>query len=187
MQQSKAPLITRHDYQELPEGPPHYQVIEGDLVMSPSPNLFHQSVAGRIYLILAQFLEKHPIGFVFIAPLDVFLTELNVYQPDVVFVSNQRRSIITRDGIEGAPDLVVEVLSPGTARLDRGSKRKIYARTGVKELWLVDPEAKLIAVYQLAKDAEAPAATHDAKAVFQSSLLPGLRIKASSIFKSALE
>jgi Uma2 family endonuclease len=110
-----------------------------------------------------------------------------VYQPDVVFVSNQRRSIITRDGLEGAPDLVVEVLSPGTARLDRGSKRKIYARTGVKELWLADPETKLIVVYQLAVDPEAPAATYGVKAVFHSPLLPGLRIKASSLFKTALE
>ena len=99
---------------------------------------------------------------VFVAPLDVFLSDINVYQPDVVFISNQRRSILTEHGLEGAPDLAVEVLSPGTARFDKGSKRKVYARTGVKELWLVDPDAKLIHVYQLVKDAETPAATYAA-------------------------
>src|SRR6267378_340044 len=154
MLQTKALLITRHDYEEMPEGPPYYQVVEGDLVMSPSPNTSHQMIAGRIHFLIFQFLEKKDIGEVFIAPLDVFLSETNVYQPDVIFISHRRRSIISAHGIEGAPDLAVEVLSPGTARLDKGSKRKIYARTGVQELWLVDPEPKSIHVYQLAKNAE---------------------------------
>ncbi len=154
--------------------------------MSPSPNIYHQAIVGRIYAALLQFLEKKPLGQVFVAPLDVFLTEVNVYQPDIIFVSNRRRSILTEHGLEGAPDLAVEVLSPGTAGFDKGSKRKVYARTGVKELWLVDAEANLIHVYQLFKDAETPAATYDEKAVFTSPLLPGLRLKAASIFKSPL-
>lgn len=186
MLQAKALSITRHDYEEMPPGPPYYQVIEGDLVMSPSPNIHHQRIVGRIHWLLLQYLEKKPLGEVIVSPLDVFLSEINVYQPDVIFISNQRRSIVTDHGLEGAPDLAVEVLSPGTARFDKGSKRKIYARTGVRELWLVDPEAKLIHVYQLAKDAETPTATYDQKAVFSSPLLPGLRIKAASIFKSPL-
>jgi Uma2 family endonuclease len=187
MSQANTLSITRHDYEDMPAGPPYYQVIEGDLVMSPSPNIYHQAIAGRIYSVLLQFLEKHPLGEVFVAPLDVFLSEINVYQPDVIFISNQRRSILTEHGLEGAPDLAVEVLSPGTAKVDKGSKRKVYARTGVKELWLVDVEAKLIHVYQLAKDAEMPTATHDEKAVFSTPLLPGLRLKAASIFKSPLK
>jgi Uma2 family endonuclease len=186
MLQVKALPITRHDYEEMPAGPPYYQVIEGDLVMSPSPNIYHQAIAGRIYSMLLQFLEKRPLGEVFVAPLDVFLGEINVYQPDVVFISNQRRSILTERGLEGAPDLAVEVLSPSTARFDKGSKRKVYARTGVRELWLVDAEARLIHVYQFTKDAETPAATYDEKAVFTTPLLPGLRLWASSIFKSPL-
>ena len=183
---AKALPINRHDYEEMPAGPPYYQVIEGDLVMSPSPNIYHQAIVGRIYALLLRFLERRPLGEVFVAPLDVFLSEINVYQPDVIFISNQRRSILTEHGLEGAPDLAVEVLSPGTARFDKGSKRKVYARTGVKELWLVDQEASLIHVYQLAKDAETPVATYDDKATFTSPLLPGLRIKAASIFKSPL-
>src|ERR1051326_3070600 len=103
LQTSNAPAVTRYDYQEMPEGPPYYQVIEGDLVMWPAPDTFHQSIAGRIHGIIWQFLEKHPLGEVFIAPLDVFLTDVNVYQPDVIFISKKRRSIIGKHGIEGAP------------------------------------------------------------------------------------
>jgi len=187
LQIKSAPPITRYDYQEMREGPPYYQIIEGDLVMWPAPDTFHQSIAGRIYSLILQFLEKNPIGEVFIAPLDVFLSDVNVYQPDVIFISKQRRSIISEHGIEGAPDLAIEVLSPGTARFDKGSKRKIYARAGVKELWLIDPEARLVHVYQLGRNAETPAATYDEKAVFKSPLLLGLRIKATAIFKSWLK
>lgn len=186
MLRTKAPPITRYDYQEMREGPPYYQVIEGDLVMSPSPNTFHQIVTGRIYSQILRFLERHPLGEVFIAPLDIFLGETDVYQPDVMFVSNARRSIITDHGLEGAPDLVIEILSTTTARLDRGAKRKIYARTGVQELWLIDPETKSMAVYRLDEDAETPAATLSANAVFETRLLPGLKFETTAIFKSSL-
>ncbi|MDB6021584.1 MAG: hypothetical protein JWQ04_1441 [Pedosphaera sp.] len=184
MLHTSVPLINRHDYQEMPEGPPYYQVIEGDLLMSPSPNIFHQDIAGTIYRLVGNFLEKTPVGRVFIAPADVFLGDINVYQPDVLFVSNQRCSIITENGIEGAPDLVVEILSPSTAHLDKGSKRKVYARSGVLEFWLVDLQTRTIQVYLLSKDAETPIATHGEKATFESSLLPGLRFKTAAIFKT---
>jgi Uma2 family endonuclease len=184
MPQTSAPLVNRHDYQEMPEGPPYFQVIEGDLVMSPSPNTTHQTIIGRIYLAIANFLEKNPLGEVFVSPLDVFLGDTNVYQPDVLFVSNRRRSIIAEKGIEGAPDLVVEALSPATAHFDRGSKRKVYARYGVREFWLVDPDTRTIQVYLLEKNAEKLAATYGEKAVFESALLPGLKFKAAGIFKS---
>lgn len=186
MLQAKAPLITRHDYQEMPEGPPYFQVIEGSLVMSPLPNTFHQDIIGNMVVLLYAYLKRHPVGLVYIAPLDVFLSDVNVYQLDVIFISSARRSIVTERGIEGAPDLVVEILSPGTAHYDRGSKRKVYARTGVKELWLVDPDVKSIQVYHLNRNAETPSATHDASATFTSALLPGLRIKAAAVFKSSL-
>src|SRR5438552_5972781 len=169
MLQTKAPQITRCDYEGMPQGPPYYQVIEGDLIISSSPETYHQSIAGRIHFLILQFLEKKPIGEVFIAPLDVFLTDINIYQPDVVFVSNRRRSMITEHGIEGAPDLVVEILSPGTARFDKGSKRKSYGRTGVKELWRVDPVARLVHVYDLARDPDSPSNTHNEKGVYDSA------------------
>ncbi len=181
------PQITRHDYQEMPEGPPYFQVIEGELIMAPSPDTFHQDIVANLCHLFRQYLDKKPVGIIALAPLDVFLSDVNVYQPDVIFVSNARRSILTKRGVEGAPDLVVEVLSPGTARYDRGSKRKIYARTGVKELWIVDPETKSLQAYELTKNAETPAATHGPDSIFKSSLLPGLRIRAQAVFKSSLQ
>jgi len=151
--------------------------------MSPSPVTFHQIIIGRIHLSLARFLERRSLGIALIAPMDVFLSETNVYQPDVIFISSERRNIITEKGIEGAPDLVVEVLSPSTARYDKGSKLKIYARTGVKEMWLVDPEAKNIQIFRLDENAEIPAATRGDNAFLSSSLLPGWKLKTSTIFK----
>jgi Uma2 family endonuclease len=169
MLQTSATLINRHDYEEMPQGPPYYQVIEGDLVMSPSPTTFHQHIIVNLAVIFRRFLEKKSLGEIFIAPLDVFLDEVNIYQPDVIFVSSQRRSIITAKGIEGAPDLIVEILSPSTAKLDKGSKRKIYARHGVRELWLVDPETQSIQVYLLTRHPETPSATHAKNASFEST------------------
>jgi len=83
------------------------------------------------------YLRKKRIGKIYLAPFDTFLTELNVYQPDVVFVSNERKSILKEEGVDGAPDFVAEILSPRTAKYDRGAKRDIYARTGVQEMWIV--------------------------------------------------
>src|SRR5207244_10522993 len=107
MLHAKAPLITRHDYQEMPEGPPYFQVIEGELVMTPSPNLFHQDISGNIFTILRGYLVKHPIGSAHISPLAAYLSDVNVYQPDVIFVSSARRSLLTDHGIEGDRKSVV--------------------------------------------------------------------------------
>src|SRR5882724_3696439 len=85
MLQTSVPLVNRHDYEEMPLGPPYFQVLEGDLVMSPSPNTFHQTIARRIVVLIDNFLKPHPLGEVFMAPLDVFLGDINVYQPDVFF------------------------------------------------------------------------------------------------------
>jgi Uma2 family endonuclease len=186
MSLTSAPPITRSDYDGMPEGPPYFQVIEGELVMSPSPKTFHQSITGNILYLLDQFLAKHLLGEVFVGPLDVFLSDVNIYQPDIIFISNGRKSIVSDQGIEGAPDLVVEILSPSTARYDKGPKRKVYARTGVKELWLIDPEIKTIQVYFLERDSENPSATHGDNAVFTSPQLPGLRINTALIFTPPL-
>ncbi|MBA4149193.1 MAG: Uma2 family endonuclease [Verrucomicrobia bacterium] len=176
-------MITRHDYEQLPEGSPRYQLIAGDLVISPSPGRSHQQIVGNIHSILDRYLEVNQTGEAFLAPFDVFLSDINVYQPDVLFIRNENLSIVTEHGIEGGPDLVIEILFPGTARFDRGSKRKVYARTGVKELWLVDPETNRIEVFHLTEDAETPVGTYGTDSVFQSSLLPGLEISAARVFR----
>ena len=176
--------LTVHDYGELPEGPPYYQLIEGDLETSPSPNRFHQEVLRNIAYILLEFLQRNPLGQFYFAPFDVYLTDLNVFQPDLVFISNARKSILSAQGADGAPDLVVEILSPKTARLDKGVKKEIYARTGVTELWIVDPELRQLQVYHLQKSADLPVATYSGKQKFASALFPGLKLQIGKIFQS---
>jgi Uma2 family endonuclease len=175
--------ITARDFMELPEGPPYYQLIEGDLYTAPSPDLYHQDIAGNIYFHIRLYLAKRRVGTVHIAPSDVQLSELNVYEPDVYFVANSRKSILTRHGAEGAPNLVVEVLSPRTAKLDKGAKRAVYARTGVEEMWIIDPDAKRVHVYRLGDSAEEPAGIFGIRQKFESPLFPGLKISVAKIFQ----
>ena len=177
-----APL-TVEDYRLLPETGPRYQLIEGDLYMAPAPNRFHQDISGNILVIIANYLKKHRLGKVYAAPFDVYLDENNVHQPDVLFVS-KKNDILTPAGAEGPPDFIVEILSPKTAFLDKKNKRRVYARCGVKELWIIDPDIKTIQVYFLQKDAERPAANYTEKDTFTSSHFPGLKFKASEIFQS---
>jgi Uma2 family endonuclease len=108
---------------------------------------------------------------------------LNVYQPDIVFISNERNSVIKDEGVEGAPDFVVEIFSPRTAKYDRGAKRDIYGRTGVEELWIVDPELKTVQVFRFAESADAPVATYTAKQKFTTPVFPGLTISVADVFK----
>lgn len=176
-------LVTADDYQLLPETGPRYQLIEGELYMAPAPNRFHQDISQNIEFILRKYLEQNPLGRMYHAPFDVYLSEHNVFQPDIIFVSNQRRNILIPAGAEGAPNFVVEILSPRTAHLDTDLKPKIYKGTGVEELWIVDPKAKTIAVFFLQKDAEKPAATFGDRAEFTSPTFPGLAIRAVEIFK----
>ncbi len=175
--------MTADDYRQMPETGPRYQLVEGRFHMSPAPNRYHQQIVGTIYHLMRRFLEDHPIGEVYVSPFDVYLTENDVYQPDVIFVSRSNSAILTAAGAEGPPDLAVEVLSKGTAFLDVGTKRSVYAQTGVKELWIVDPEAMNVQVYRLAVDANAPEATYDSQAQFSSHLLPGLVLRVAEIFK----
>ncbi len=175
--------ITARDFMELPEGPPYYQLIEGDLHMAPSPGGFHQDVVLNVAVLFRGYLEKHRIGIVRIAPSDVQLTELNVYEPDLYFVSKSRKSILTEHGVEGAPNLVVEVLSPRTSKLDKGAKRAVYSRSGVEELWLVDPVARRVHVYRFGESAETPIGVYGVRQRFESPLFPRLKISVAKIFQ----
>lgn len=175
--------LTYHDYRQMPEGPPYYQLIDGELQMSPSRNRAHQKILTNIFSALVLHLAKNPVSELYVAPFDIYLTDLNVYQPDLVFISKERKTILTDQGAEGAPDLVVEILSPRTAKLDRGVKRDIYARTGVQELWIVDPDRQHVQVFDLAENAEAPAATYTKRQTLKSSVLPKLAIGLAKIFE----
>lgn len=151
--------------------------------MSPSPDFFHQDVTGNLFALLRDHVSRTGAGVVQIAPSDVELDEVNVVQPDVYFVSRARRRIITRQGVTGAPDLVVEVLSPRTAGLDLGAKLKAYARAGVAEAWFVDRAKRRMLVYRFAEDAAKPAAELRAKDTLTTPLLPGFALTVKEVFR----
>jgi len=175
--------FTAHDYYRLPEAGPRYQLIEGELHMAPAPNRYHQTISRNIEKILLDFLDDHPLGIVYNAPFDVQLTDTNVYQPDVLFLRQERRSLLTEQGIQGAPDLVVEILSPKTVAWDTGVKRDQFARCGTDEMWIVDPEAREIQVFHLQENADSPQKTVKRDGIFESRVLPGLSIPAALVFQ----
>jgi Uma2 family endonuclease len=129
---------TIEDYEQLPEGAP-YQLIGGELIMSPSPTRNHQDIASNIDFALKSFIIPRHLGRVYFAPLDVQLSDTDVYQPDILFIRQERLSLITSDRVNIAPDLVIEILSPSTAYYDLKHKKEVYYEHGVSEYWIVDP------------------------------------------------
>ncbi len=138
--------FTYKDYEKLPEGSP-YQLIGGDLVMTPSPIPYHQILIGKIFLKLSKYVEDKKVGMVLLAPLDVYFSETDTYQPDIMFISRERLNIVGEKKIEGPPDLIIEILSPQTAYYDLRTKKDTYEKSGVKEYWIVDPLQKTIEVF----------------------------------------
>ena len=141
--------FTYEDYRHTSDDT-RYELIHGELIlMAPSPRTAHQLTQGRLGSRLLFFVETNALGWVFFAPFDVALSDTDVVQPDLMFISNERAHIITQDNIRGAPDLVIEILSPSTAARDRTVKRNLYAKHAVKEYWQVDTDAKTVAVLLL--------------------------------------
>lgn len=175
--------FTVADYRAMPEGPPYCQLVEGELITAPSPNSFHQEIAGNIYFLLRQHVVKHRLGKVYLAPLDVFLSETNVFQPDVFFLSTASLPLLQADGVHGAPDLVVEIVSPSSGSLEKRRKRPVYAQCGVKELWLIDPVLEQIHRYDFTVDAAKPVRIVDSEESFETPLLPGLVVSAVEVFR----
>jgi Uma2 family endonuclease len=125
-------------YRMLPEGT-RAEIINAVLFMSPAPALSHQETVASLGTLLYQFVSKRKLGKVYFSPVDVYLNSKNAFQPDIVFVSNKNFSILKDDGIYGAPDFVIEVVSPGTRQLDLNKKKSAYEKAGVTEYWVVDP------------------------------------------------
>ena len=175
--------LTYHDYYTLPEHGPRYQLVEGELHMAPAPNRFHQEISRNLGFLILKHLEAHPVGKIFDAPFDVQLTDVNVYQPDIIFLRREHYPLQTVQGITGAPDLVVEILSPKTAFLDLGVKREIYARCGVAELWIIDPEIRRISVYRLKENAETPAVVCGPGESITTPLIPELVVALDDVFR----
>ena len=159
-----------------------YELLDGDLVTIATPGELHQSVSAQLGWRLVQFASENNLGRVHHAPFDVVLSELDVVQPGLLYVSNERTHIITPENIQGAPDLVVEILSPSTATRDRTFKRTLYARHGVKEYWMVDTSAKDITVLLLGDRGLEVADAYGEGETLTSPTLPGFRLKIDDIF-----
>ena len=143
--------LTYEDYLKTSDDE-RYELLNGELVMPPAPSTGHQIVSMVLGSLLHRFVSERKLGTVVAAPTDVVLSDRDVVQPDILFVSNQKSHILTRENVRGAPDLVVEILSPATAERDRTFKLDLYAQHGVKEYWIVDPDAKTVTVLLLGEN-----------------------------------
>ena len=158
------------------------QIINGEEVLSPSPFLPHQRISRKLLRILDDFAEPRALGEVFHAPLDViFEDNFNVLQPDVMFICKAKESIL-QDWVRGVPDLVVEIVSKGSKRLDTVVKKEIYQRYGVSEFWLIFPEKALLEVYELRENKFHLCGVYHAEDQVKSPILPGLSFTLGSIF-----
>lgn len=174
---------TYEEYCSLPEGA-RYQMIDGDIFVSPSPTRRHQTVSKRLFRALDGIVAPRKLGEVYFAPMDVILSDEDVVQPDIVYVSNARASLLAPEGIRGGPDLCVEVLSEGTQARDRKAKRVLYARHGVTEYWIVDPEANTLEVYRLQENPASPVRRLTASETLTTDLLPGFMLPLAELFAS---
>jgi Uma2 family endonuclease len=148
---------TYAEFERLPQDDGNrYEVIAGELVVSPSPRPKHQRAAVRLTAALEVFTQEHGLGDVYAAPTDVLLADGDYLVPDLVFVRRERAGIVSERAIESAPDLVVEVISPSTALRDRGIKRERYALFGVPLYWVVDVDLRQVEVYRLAESPYEP-------------------------------
>ena len=148
MQKHSAIRLTYQDYLLFPDDGLRHEIIEGEHYVSPSPSARHQRILLKLSHLMQTHLEARTIGEIFFAPFDVLLSEYNILVPDLIYLSNERKDLLTSKNLQGAPDLVVEILSPSTRSRDKRLKRDVYERTGVAEYWMIDPDHDVVDVYR---------------------------------------
>jgi Uma2 family endonuclease len=176
--------ITFEDYLALPETMQRYEIIDGEMIMSPAPTSKHQIVIGNIYTFLRTFVRRFKLGIVILSPVDIIIRhapKLRTRQPDVIFVSRARRSIV-QERIEGGPDLVIEVLSPGDTRREMEKKLTDYAGIGVRECWFASIEAETVEVLQLSAKGVKRVGLYGPGDLVRSPVLPGLALPVKKLF-----
>ena len=173
--------FTYRDYLQLPDDK-RYELVEGEFFLVPAPGLYHQQILGKLWASIYTHAKTNHLGEVFLAPCDVVLCEISVVQPDVVFISSEHRGILTDANIQGPPDLVVEILSPSTAQRDRVIKCDLYAKHGVREYWIVDPDSRSIEVLALTDSGYHTDAVVPWTGTLNSPLFPALNLPLADIF-----
>ena len=176
--------LTYDDFVLFPDDGKRHELIDGEHYVTPSPNLKHQAVSGNLLGLVWAYLRENPIGKVYAAPLDVVFSHFDVVEPDLLYVSEARRNVLTAKNVQGAPDLVVEIGSPNTRRRDEKLKHQLYERFNVTEYWVVDPDIDVVRVYRLeiGKFQRAQELSQDHGDVLTTPLLPGLALPLSEIF-----
>lgn len=174
--------LTYDEYRALPDDGIRYEVIKGTLFMTPAPMSKHQRISRNLEFTIYQHVKKTKQGVVYDAPVDIILANDTVLQPDIVYVRRERAHLISKRGIEGAPDIVIEILSPSTQRVDRTTKMKLYAEFGVQEYWLVDPEVETFEVFTLQGEKYLLSAALSGQEIYESSYIEGLKVSLDELF-----
>lgn len=177
--------LTYEDYVDFPEDGRRHELLEGDHVVTPAPNIRHQIIVANLFRLLGAFTHERRVGTVLSAPTDVALSEHDVVQPDLLFVAADHQDRMGEASVNGAPDLVVEIVSESTRRRDEVLKRHLYERHGVGEYWVVDPAVETLKVYRRTEQGifqRAHEASLEAGDTVRSPLLPGLEIPLAAIF-----
>ncbi|MBM4421782.1 MAG: Uma2 family endonuclease [Chloroflexi bacterium] len=175
--------MTYAEYRAMPDDGKRYELVKGALREMPSPSVLHQRTLGKLFLKLHGFTAERKLGEVFVAPLDVHLADDLSYQPDILFVSAGGKAKVTEKDIDGAPDLVVEIVSPSSSKTDRKEKLENYAAFGVKEYWLVYPDSTLIEVYGLREGKYQLAGRYFEGETLRSEVLAGLEFSTEPLFE----
>lgn len=178
--------LTYDDFVRFPDDGMRHELIDGVHYVTPCPVTRHQLLVGRLFLAIGNYLEQRPdAGLLFTAPFDVILSRWDVVEPDLLFVAGDQLEILTDANIQGAPALVIEILSPGTKKRDLGIKRDLFDRGGVREYWILDPKADELTIYRrkaegdLAKVSQLAAGATEA---LSTPVLPGFSLPLAKLF-----
>ncbi len=180
--------FTYEDFLNFPNDGKRHEIIDGEHYVTPSPNTKHQVVSSNLHGILWTYLQQHRTGQVFTAPFDVVFSDFDVVEPDLLYISRERAGVLTEKHVRGAPDLVMEILSPGTRKTDEVTKRRLYERSDVNEYWVVDPELDAIKIYRRVEGTFARVAELAAEAgdTLTTPLLPGFAVSLAAVFASPI-
>ncbi|MBI3193878.1 MAG: Uma2 family endonuclease [Ignavibacteriae bacterium] len=169
------------DFLKFPDDGIIYEIIEGELHMSPSPFFHHQQVHAVLFNLLFNYVERHQLGVVVSAPMDIVFGMTNIVEPDIIFISNERKEIIAKR-IIGAPDLLVEIISENTEGRDRVMKKALYEKFGVTEYWIVDPDEETVDQFILKKNKYVWKGSFDGAGTIRSQAVKGFSIKVKKLF-----
>jgi Uma2 family endonuclease len=176
--------LTYEDYETFPDDGNRYEIIDGEVFVSPPPITAHQWASAELTWLLGSHIRQHGLGRLFYAPFAMMLSPHDVFEPDIVFISEDRMRLVDDKGMRGAPDLCIEIASPSTRTYDRTVKFERYAQFGVDEYWIVDPEGRTMEVFSLENHSYTLLMIARGDEVIVSRVLPDLDLRTSALFTS---